>query len=192
MTPERWQRIKDLLYRAQQLRLEERSAFLDRSCSSDQALRDEVETLLRSSDEARSSFLENSPVQVTLMSGTRLGDYEVQKLLGVGGMGEVYRARDLRLKRDVAIKVLPSFVSSDHGRLRRFEQEAQALAALNHPNILAVYQMGTYEGTPYLVSELLEGETLREHTRRGSLSARKAVDYAMQTARGLAAAHEKG
>jgi serine/threonine protein kinase/Flp pilus assembly protein TadD len=107
-------------------------------------------------------------------------------------MGEVYRARDLRLKRDVAIKVLPSFVSSDHDRLRRFEQEAQALAALNHPNILAVYQMGTYEGTPYLVSELLEGETLREHTRRGSLPARKAVDYAMQTARGLAAAHEKG
>src|SRR5579864_6651577 len=192
MTPERWQRIKDLLYRAQQLRLEERSAFLDRSCSSDQALRDEVETLLRSSDEARSSFLENSPVQVTLMSGTRLGDYEVQKLLGSGGMGEVYRARDLRLRRDVAIKVLPSFVSSDKERLRRFEQEAQAAAALNHPNILAIFQMGTFQGTSYLVSELLEGETLRGHVNRGPLLARKAIDYGVQIAHGLAAAHGKG
>ena len=155
MTPERWERIKDLLYQVQQLGLEERSAFLDRSCSSDPALRDEVETLLLSSEEARSSFLESYPVPVTLMPGTKLGDYEVQKLLGAGGMGEVYRARDLRLRRDVAIKVLPSFVSSDKERLRRFEQEAQAAAALNHPNILAVFQMGAFQGAPYLVSELL-------------------------------------
>jgi eukaryotic-like serine/threonine-protein kinase len=192
MTPERWQRIKDLLYQAQQLRLEERSAFLDRSCASDRALRDEIDTLLLSSEEARSSFLEDSPVQVALMSGTRLGDYEVQKLLGSGGMGEVYRARDLRLRRDVAIKVLPSFVSSDKERLRRFEQEAQAAAALNHPNILAVFQMGMFQGAPYLVSELLEGETLRGHVNRGPLLARKAIDYGVQIALGLAAAHEKG
>ena len=192
MTPERWQRIKDLLYQAQQLRLEERSAFLDRSCSSDRTLRDEVVTLLSSSDEALSSFLENSPMEVTLRPGVVLGDYEVQKLLGSGGMGEVYRARDRRLRRDVAIKVLPSFRSTDKERLRRFEQEAQAAAALNHPNILAVHQMGTYEGAPYLVSELLEGETLREQLRCGPLSVRKAIDYGVQVARGLGAAHEKG
>src|SRR5436305_12532809 len=192
MTPERWQQIKGVLQQAMELAPDQRSAFLDQSCSSDHSLRKEVETLLGSSEEARSSFLESSTLQVTLTPGTKLGDYEVQKLIGSGGMGEVYRARDLRLRRDVAIKVLPSFFSSDKERLRRFEQEAQAAAALNHPNILAVFQMGTYQGAPYLVSELLEGETLREEIRRGPLPARKAIEQAAQIARGLAAAHEKG
>lgn len=107
-------------------------------------------------------------------------------------MGEVYRARDTRLNRDVAIKVLPELVSSDAQRLLRFEHEARAAAALNHPNILVVYQMGTYEGTPYLVSELLEGKTITEVLRRGPLSLRKVVDFGIQIAHGLAAAHEKG
>ena len=107
-------------------------------------------------------------------------------------MGEVYRARDLRLRRDVAIKVLPASFSSDPERLRRFEQEAAAAAALNHPNILAVYQMGSYEGAPYLVAELLEGETLREEMARGPIAVRKVSEYGAQIARGLAAAHEKG
>jgi Tol biopolymer transport system component len=107
-------------------------------------------------------------------------------------MGEVYRARDTRLKREVAIKVLPAGISSDPDRLRRFEQEALATAALNHPNILAVFDIGTHEGAPYLVSELLEGETLREQLGRGKLAVRKAIDYGVQLARGLAAAHEKG
>jgi serine/threonine protein kinase len=129
---------------------------------------------------------------MALTSGTRLGSYEILGPLGAGGMGEVYRARDQLLGRDVAIKVLPSFLSSNPERLRRFEQEARAAAALNHPNILAVYQMGTYEGAPYLVSELLEGETLREPIKRGCLPVRKAIDYGVQIAKGLAAAHEKG
>src|SRR5262249_22724190 len=107
------------------------------------------------------------------------------------GMGEVYRAHDTRLSRDVAIKVLPSFFSNDPDRLRRFEQEARAAAALNHPNILAVFQMGTYEGAPYLVSELLEGVTVREQLERGSMPLRKGIDYGIQIARGLAAAHER-
>jgi serine/threonine protein kinase len=107
-------------------------------------------------------------------------------------MGEVYRARDLRLRRDVAINILPASFASDHDRLRRFEQEATAAAALNHPNILAVYQMGTYEGAPYLVAELLEGETLREAIMRGPMTIRRVTDYGTQIARGLAAAHEKG
>jgi len=107
-------------------------------------------------------------------------------------MGEVYRARDLRLRRDVAIKVLPASFASDPERLRRFEQEATAAAALNHPNILAIYQMGTYEGAPYLVAELLEGETLREQIGRGRIAVRGVTDCGAQIARGLAAAHEKG
>jgi serine/threonine protein kinase/Tol biopolymer transport system component len=192
MTPERWEQIHNVLEKALELAPGERSAFLNQACASDQSLRQEVETLLASSDDVLSSFLQSSAPRVTLSSGTKLGEYEVKSLLGSGGMGEVYRARDSRLGRDVAIKVLPSFVSSDPNRLRRFEQEARAAAALNHPNILAVYQMGTYEGAPYLVSELLEGETLREPIRRGRLSVRRAIDYGVQIARGLAAAHEKG
>ena len=127
-----------------------------------------------------------------LAAGTKLDGYEVLGLLGAGGMGEVYRARDPALKREVAIKVLPTFVSQDPDRLRRFEQEAQAAAALNHPNILAVYQFGTFEGAPYLVSELLEGGTLRQLLQRGPIPVRKAIDYGVQIAHGLAAAHEKG
>jgi len=121
-----------------------------------------------------------------------LDQYEIISPVGAGGMGEVYRARDSRLNREVAIKVLHNLSASDPERLRRFEQEARAAAALNHPNILAVYQMGTYEGVPYLVSELLEGETLRERLKRGPLPLRKVIDYGVQIARGLAAAHEKG
>src|SRR5580698_2173327 len=121
---------------------------------------------------------------MTLTPGTKLGPYEIQSLLGAGGMGEVYRARDSRLGRDVAIKVLPSSLAADADRLRRFEQEARAAAALNHPNILAVHQMGTHEGAPYLVSELLEGETLREQIKRGRMAVRRAIDYAVQIARG--------
>lgn len=129
---------------------------------------------------------------MTLTAGTTLGQYEILEPLGAGGMGEVYRARDTRLKRDVAIKVLPEFFTFDRHRLQRFEQEARAAAALNHPNILAVYQMGTHQDQQYLVSELLEGETLWERLRRGPLPVRKVIDYGVQIARGLAAAHEKG
>jgi len=117
---------------------------------------------------------------VTLAAGTKLNGYEVLGLLGAGGMGEVYRAHDPALKREVAIKVLPSFVSQDPERLHRFEQEAQAAAALNHPNILAVYQFGIFEGAPYLVSELLEGSTLRQLLQRGPPPVRKAIDYGVQ------------
>jgi len=127
-----------------------------------------------------------------LIPGTKLGPYEIVNLLGAGGMGEVYRARDSRLKREVAIKVLPQALSLDADRLRRFEQEALATAALNHPNILAVFDIGASEGAPYVVSELLEGETLRDRLRTGPISVRKALDHASQIAHGLAAAHEKG
>jgi Tol biopolymer transport system component len=127
-----------------------------------------------------------------LAAGLKLDGYEVVGLLGAGGMGEVYRARDLALRREVAIKVLPAFVARDPERLRRFEQEAQAAAALNHPSILAVHRFGVFEGAPYLVSELLEGSTLRELLRHGAIPIRKAIDYAVQIANGLAAAHDQG
>src|SRR5271156_3679730 len=150
---------------------------------------------------------------MTLPSGTKLGPYEIQSLLGAGGMGEVYRARDTRLQRDVAIKILPNTLAHDQDRLRRFEQEARAVAALNHPNLLTVFDVGTASvigspapgdpaapasaaqaASPFIVSELLEGATLRERlaAAAGNLTQRKALDYAIQLALGLAAAHERG
>src|SRR5712691_7060102 len=129
---------------------------------------------------------------MTLSAGTRLGPYEVLSPLGAGGMGEVYRAKDPRLGREVAIKVLPASFSQDPDRLRRFEQEAKAAGLLNHPNITAVYDIGSHEGAPYVVSELLEGETLRAAIAGGAFTPRRAIGHALQIAQGLAAAHEKG
>ena len=129
---------------------------------------------------------------MTLEAGTKLGRYEIRSKIGAGGMGEVYRARDTQLGRDVAIKVLPSAFSVDEDRLRRFEQEACAAGALNHPNILVVHDINAHDGAPYVVSELLEGETLRKRIGGTALGQRRAIDYALQIANGLAAAHEKG
>src|SRR6185369_16804314 len=129
---------------------------------------------------------------MNLTTGTRLGPYEIVAPLGAGGMGEVYRAHDSRLGRQVAVKVLPASFAADQERLRRFEQEARATGALNHPNILGVYDIGTHEGAPYVVSELLDGDTLRARIGNTPLPQRKAIDYATQIARGLAAAHDKG
>ena len=129
---------------------------------------------------------------MTLSSGNKVGPYEIESPLGAGGMGEVYRARDPRLGRYVAIKVLPAYLSNDSDRLRRFEQEARATGLLNHPNVLAIYDLGNHNGAPYIVSELLEGETLRARLAGGPLPPRKAIEYGTQVAHGLAAAHEKG
>jgi serine/threonine protein kinase/Tol biopolymer transport system component len=129
---------------------------------------------------------------MALTSGTKLGPYEVLSPLGAGGMGEVYRARDTRLERIIAVKVLPESVATDAERLRRFEQEAKAVAALNHPNILSVHDIGEQTGILFIITELLDGQTLREKLRSGPLPLRRATEYALQIARGLAAAHEKG
>ncbi|MGB0008162.1 MAG: protein kinase [Candidatus Sulfotelmatobacter sp.] len=129
---------------------------------------------------------------MTLTSGTKLGPYKIISPLGAGGMGEVYRARDTRLGRDVAIKVLPEALADDADRLRRFEQEARTIAALNHPNILGIHDIGAHDGAPFLVSEFLEGQTLRVKLVSGPLPARLANEYALGIAQGLAAAHEKG
>src|SRR5258705_7562215 len=129
---------------------------------------------------------------MNLAAGSRRGPYEIVSPLGAGGMGEVYRARDTRLGRDVALKVLPASFAADKTRLSRFRQEACAASALNHPNILAIYDVGTDDSLPYVVSELLEGETLRQRMGGAALPQRKAIDYSQQLAQGLAAAHEKG
>jgi eukaryotic-like serine/threonine-protein kinase len=129
---------------------------------------------------------------MALTSGSKLGPYEILSPLGAGGMGEVYRARDTRLGRDVALKILPESFARETDRLRRFEQEARAVAALNHPNILAIHDIGEQDGSPFLVSELLEGESLRVALDRGALPQRKTIEYGVQIAQGLGAAHEKG
>jgi len=129
---------------------------------------------------------------MTLAPGSKLGPYEILAPVGAGGMGEVYKARDPRLTREVAIKVLPATFSQDPDRLKRFEAEARAAGVLNHPNITAVYDFGMHDGAPYIVTELLEGETLRSRLGPGAISPRKSIDYAVQIAKGLAAAHEKG
>ena len=127
-----------------------------------------------------------------LIAGSRLDSYEIIAPLGAGGMGEVYRARDTSLKRDVAIKVVREYWSRDPDRLRRFELEAQATAALNHPNIVLIFHVGQYNGSPYIVTELLQGETLRDRLRRGPMRLRETCDFAVDMARGLAAAHDAG
>src|SRR5437870_3228128 len=127
-----------------------------------------------------------------LPGGTHIGPYEIVGWLGAGGMGEVYRARDPRLAREVALKLIPETFATDPSRLNRFQQEARAAGQLNHPNIVAVHDIGVHSGSPYIVTELLDGESLRSRLDTGALPPRKAVDYARQTAAGLAAAHDKG
>ena len=158
----------------------QRASFLDELGICDPDLRVEVESLLSSHQEA-GNFLDDSALSKDSLSpGTRLGGYEVIELIGAGGMGEVYRARDRKLLIEVAIKVLPRYLAADPDRIRRFEQEAQAAAALNHPNILSINYFGQHDNTPYLVTELLEGETLRERLQHGALGLRATIDLGVQ------------
>jgi Tol biopolymer transport system component len=203
---ERWKRVERLYHEALERKEADRQAFLESACAGDVELLEEVRSLLRYEDRAE-GFLEEAAAEVearrlaeespesetrrSLKPGTRLGVYRIVSLLGAGGMGEVYRARDLRLGREVAVKVLPAGIT-DPVLVRRFQQEARAAGALNHPSILAIYDLGEEQGRPYVVSELLEGQTLRQRMRGERLPARTAVDYGLQVAQGLAAAHERG
>jgi len=204
MKPERWEQVAQLHSAALKIEKDDRAAFLEKVCAGDEALRREVESLLALEADAE-NFMEGSALQSVakqlaeeqrplraLSPGVKLGTYVILGELGAGGMGEVYRARDSSLKREVAIKVLPASYSRDPDRLRRFELEAQAAAALNHPNILSILHIGEHDGWPYIVSELLEGETLGDRLLQGPMRRREAVDVAVAVARGLAAAHEKG
>jgi serine/threonine protein kinase/Tol biopolymer transport system component len=201
MTPEQWQKIRPIIESALELNPADRPAFLEGACP-DVAIRREVESLI-ASPELRSNFLESPAVEQVIAiqttgsvavwtAGMKLGSYEIKSLLGAGGMGEVYRARDLSLKREVAIKIIPHTYSSDPARLHRFKQEAEVTAALNHPNILTIFQVGQHESTYFIVAELLQGDTLRERLKKGPLAIQPATDYGVQIVRGLAAAHQRG
>ena len=200
MKTERWRQIEQLYHAALEREPGERHHFLQQS-GADEEVRGEVESLLQREADAE-SFLEAPALEVTAealaegrarsMFGRMLGHYQIVSFLGAGGMGEVYRARDSRIGRDVAIKVIPPAIAADPERVRRFEQEARAAGALNHPNILAIYDVGIQDGALYVVYELLEGETLRNRLSEGALPRRKAIEYARQIAAGLAAAHDKG
>ena len=192
MKPERWDQIRKVLDAALDLAPEARLHYVAQACAGDPDLSREVTSLLAAHNKAGESFLEKPALQTMMISsGTKLGTYEVIGMLGAGGMGEVYRAQDSVLGREVAIKVLPAIFSGDRDRLRRFEQEARAAAALNHPNILSVYQFGVQDGFPYVVSELLQGETLRSRLQQEAMPVGDAVPCALQLARGLAAATPK-
>ena len=201
MNLERWQQIETLYHAALDHPSTERSVWLADACATDKTLHGEVEKLLAMNAEAN-SFLATPALEVEAkklaaegtprIMETQIGNYQILSELGAGGMGEVYRARDPRLDREVAIKILPADFAQDADRLRRFEQEAHATSALNHPNILTVYDFGSHNGNPYLVMELLEGEELRAQIAAGAIAPRKAIEYAQQIAAGLAAAHEKG
>ena len=205
MTPDRWRRAQEVFVAATEHEPDSRAAFLDEACRGDPDLRNEVESLLSSFRVAPSGFLESpaidgvpalSPTNRTesrpLARGSRLGPYEVLAPLGSGGMGEVYRARDERLGREVAIKVLSSEMSEDSSRVRRFEKEARSASALNHPNIVTIYETGSSEGHSFIAMEKVEGETLRGLVAAGALSIKKVLPIASQIALGLAAAHEAG
>ncbi len=210
MSPEQWKKIDELLDAALDLPPERHSAFLDEACDGDADLRRELESLLAAHQKA-GSFIETTPAKgltsaldfdkasasvaataVGTMVGQKLGHYQLVSLLGAGGMGEVYRARDSRLDRHVAIKVLPQHLSSHPDAMARFEREAKAIAALSHPNILAIYDFGHQDGAAYLVMELLEGATLRQRLKDSPLNWREAIKIAAAIADGLAAAHAKG
>ena len=201
MTPDRWQQIRQLFESASELDSSDRAAFLERSCAGDESLRRVIESLFsaereigdfiaRPALEDAARLLETGPSG--RMAGERLGHYRLHSLIGAGGMGEVYEAKDTRLGRKVAIKLLPAALSGDPERLRRFEQEARAISMLNHPNILTIHDLGEYHGVPYIVMELLEGGTLREWIKKGNLELSRAMEFGFQATAGLAAAHERG
>jgi WD40 repeat protein len=195
MKPRDWPKVEELYHAALEKQPAEREAFLDQACSEDEDLRREVQSLLGYEREAERLMERPAASAATqklaVVRGTRLGPYEIVELVGAGGMGEVYRATDTRLGREVAVKVLPSDIA-DPERLRRFEQEARAVASLNHPHILTVHDVGSHEGRPYVVTELLEGENLREVLSRRTPTQRQVLGWAVRIAQGLAAAHAKG
>jgi serine/threonine protein kinase len=205
MTPERYRQIDELLEQALELEPEQREAFLDQACGDDHELRRKIASLLKASQ--RSGDLLDSPAfdvaaremaekqEGTLprsLIGREIGHFKILALLGAGGMGEVYRARDTRLDREVAIKVLPPHLTGDATALARFEREARAVAALSHPNILAIHDFGEDQGIVYAVMELLDGQTLRQRLAASPLGWREAVEVGAAVAEGLAAAHAKG
>jgi serine/threonine protein kinase/dipeptidyl aminopeptidase/acylaminoacyl peptidase len=200
-TPERWQEVKEILYAALEMSAADRSSFLDEKCGRDNELRQEIESLIAAHIKAAERF-ESPAVEMMAdvvsdqetdgMIGRSLGHYQIIEKIGAGGMGEVYLARDNRLDRRVALKFLPSYFTQDGERLRRFQQEARAASALNHPNILTIHEVGQFDSTHYIATEYVEGESLRDHINRGPSKITDALAIASQVAGALATAHQAG
>src|SRR5437762_8740999 len=201
MTPARFQTIEEIYRAALDREPDQVSAFLDKACKGDQLLPRKVEALLASRQRV-GNFIETSALgiatriiengQADLLVGQTFGHYKISKRIGSGGMGEVYLATDVTAGRKAALKLLPFRFTGDAERLKRFQQEAHAVVALNHPNILTIYEIGQDHSTHYIASELIEGETLRQRLARGPMQLSEAVDIAIQVASALAAAHEAG
>ena len=199
MKPDRWRQIDKLLYVALEKEPGQREAFLQEACGEDQELRQELDSLVKSYERAE-SFIEAPALEVAAKAivrhrdlvGEQIGTYQITSRLGEGGMGEVYRATDTKLEREVAIKVLPDMFARDPHRFARFEREAKLLAALNHPNIAAIYDLQEHDGWHYLVLELVEGKTLAEHLEAGLLPIEESLELCRQVAEALEAAHGKG
>src|SRR3989440_9197180 len=201
MTPEHWQRIKALLESALERKPDERSAFLNEACAGDSSLRNEIESLITSHEQAggfiaspafalmAESLTSNGTESV---AGQTLGHYKVIEQIGTGGMGEVYLAEDTRLSRKVALKVLPDYFTKDDERVRRFQQEARAASALNHPNIITIYEIGEIDSRHFIATEFIEGETLRQRMTKSQMKIAEVLDVAAQVAWALSAAHQAG
>src|ERR1043165_5544791 len=201
MTPERWQQVKEIFHSAINYRPEERSSFVSRACSGDDELRNEVESLIASHEQS-GSFIDQPAFEAAaslltrekseLNSGQMIASYEVISFISRGGMGEFYLAQDKRLGRKVALKLLPTTFTTDDDRLRRFEQEARAASALNHPNIITIYEITKAAGSHVIATEFVEGETLRSRLNHSALSLAETLNIAMQVADALSAAHKAG
>src|SRR3989449_5900403 len=201
MTPERYRQIDQIFQAALGLEPGQRAAYLDEACSGDEKLRQEVESLI-TSDEGGLSFIDEPAFEMAarvlasdesaLTAGERIDRYEVVSLLGSGGMGEVYLAHDEKLDRKIALKLLPSHFTANEERLRRFQQEARAASALNHPNIITIHELVEIDGQQFIATEFVDGETLRQRMRHGPLSLHESLDIAIQVCGALAAAHKAG
>src|SRR5215831_11763498 len=201
MKPERWEKVIDLFQSALEHTPEERAAFLNESCQDDEDMRREVESLLTSHERAE-NFIEipafkaapefGSNDTANALVGKLIGHYRIESLIGVGGMGEVYLARDERLGRKTALKLLPDSLTIDETQLSRFKNEARTASALNHPNILTVYEIGAEGNVQFIATEFIEGVTLRTALASGRIGAQRTLEIAVQVASALAAAHDAG
>src|SRR2546430_1673998 len=201
MTPERWQRVEEVLQAALDRSPHERASFLNEACSGDEALQQEASSLIDAYDEAGDFIEEPAIVHDAHVlignyqqnnSGREIGPYQIVERLGAGGMGEVYLAQDRRLDRPVALKILPPYFISDEARLRRFQREARAASALNHPNILTIHEVGEVDQVHFITTEFIDGQTLRELIAQENLSLVEVLEIAIQVAEALTAAHAAG
>src|SRR6266571_3341638 len=201
MKPERWQQIKTLLQAALEREPDQRAAFLAEACADDESLRSDVESFIGSYEQA-GDFIEAPAFELMADSLTNLqgasfigqsfGPYKILEHLGAGGMGDVYLAEDERLGRKVAVKILPVGFTWDNERVRRFQQEARAASALNHPNILTIFEIGEIDSRHFIATEFIEGETLRQRMVKSHMEINEVLDVAVQVASALMAAHQAG